>query len=585
MDFWVRSFNIARAFATVITSRGWPALACVVVSLLVTFPVTDPDTYWHLANGRAMVEQGRIVNEEIFSYTQAGTAFSNHEWLAQIVLYLSYQLGEWWGVIALRLVLALCVTLLVYATCRRLGTPAALACIASIIAVLCGLHRYSPRPELFSLIGVAWLGFFIHSFQQHFISNRAAWTLPPLMLVWDWLHGAIFGVLILSALAVGENIKPTLLKWFPDSALFSTLSPERRRTLNISLLVTLIVMLLNPYGLLSYDIFFDFVHGNALVNIIAEFTSPSWQSYRPFWIFLVIASTLVALNWRRVDLTWWLLLVPFTYLAMRYLRMIEIYCILAAPIVTALLTHAMRSAVVNKIMLPGIRNGMAAVAVIGITLYIGWSKFADNSAFTRFGIGTDTTYYPEGIVRMINDIGLSGRMYNTGHLGGYLAFYLSPQNKIFQYNHHTVFGNTWRWVTDPHSLDVYDIDFAIISEEPELRMFPAEQWAIVYKDKKVFLLLRRNLEHTALIGRYEVHYFLANQAALTELAGNPQIYPQLMLETSTYLTYRRDAKVAYTFANLMNVPASFTLGGVREQLLSAACKANADDYALNCPRT
>lgn len=585
MDFWVRSFNIARAFAAVITSCGWPALACVVVALLVTFPVTDPDTYWHLANGRAMVEQGRIVNEEIFSYTQAGTAFSNHEWLAQIVLYLSYQLGEWWGVTTLRLVLALCVALLIYATCRRLGTHPALACIASIIAVLCGLHRYSPRPELFSLVSVAWLGYFIHAFQQRSISNRAAWTLPPLMLVWDWLHGAIFGVLILIALAVGENVKPALLKWFPDSALLSTLSPERRRTLNITLLVTLIVMLLNPYGLLSYDIFIDFVRGNALVNVIAEFTSPSWQSYRPFWIFLVIASTLVALNFRQVDLTWWLLLIPFTYLAMRYLRMIEIYCILAVPITTALLTNTIRSAVEHKILLPQVRNGMATAALIGITYYIGWSKFADNSAFTRFGIGTDTTYYPEGIVRMINDIGLSGHMYNTGHLGGYLAFYLSPQNKIFQYNHHTVFGNTWRWVTDPRNLDVYNIDFVVISEEPELRMFPAEQWAIIFKDKKVFLLLRRNQEHAALIGRYEIHYFLANQTALTELASNPNIYPQLMLETSTYLTYRHDVKVASTFASLMNDPASYTLDGFREQLIRAACRSNADNSALNCPRT
>ena len=575
----VPNLNVARSIAIAVTPHAWIVVACAVVALLVMFPVTDPDTYWHLANGRAMVEQGRIVNEEIFSYTRAGATFSNHEWLAQIILYRAYQFGGWWGVVGLRLVLALCVTALVYATCRRLGVAPFMACVAVIVTVLCGLHRFSPRPELFSLVAVAGLGYFIHSFQQQSMSTHATWLLPPLMLVWDWLHGAIFGFVILIVLAVGENAKRALQGKWPALAV---LPPERLRALNIALVVTLVLMLLNPYGLLSYDIFIEFLRGNPLVDVIAEFSFPTWQTYQPFWIFLIITTVAMFANWRHTDLTWWLLLIPFTYLAARYLRMIEIYCILAAPIAAALITRSMQSIVFDEIIMARVRKAAAVIVMVVLVIYIGWIKFANDSVFGHFGTGPDTTYYPEGVVRMIDDIGLTGRMYNTGHLGGYLAFYLAPQRKIFQYNHHTVFGNTWRWVQNPGSLDAYNVDYAIISEEPELRLFPAEQWGIIYKDKKVFLLLRRTPEHAALIERYEVRYFLANRAALDNLASDLRVYPRLMLETSTYLTYRHDAKVASAFADLINLPAHSLLGASRELLVRAACRANSDVKALSC---
>ena len=70
--------------------RGTTAGLLLCAVLLVAFPFFDFDIYWHLANGREMVTQGRIINEEIFSYTKAGTPFSNHEWLAQILLYAVY---------------------------------------------------------------------------------------------------------------------------------------------------------------------------------------------------------------------------------------------------------------------------------------------------------------------------------------------------------------------------------------------------------------------------------------------------------------------------------------------------------------
>ena len=65
--------------------------ACIAA--LVIIPIYDFDIFWHLANGRAMLEQGRIVQEELFSYTARGVAFENNQWLAQIILYVIHKLA------------------------------------------------------------------------------------------------------------------------------------------------------------------------------------------------------------------------------------------------------------------------------------------------------------------------------------------------------------------------------------------------------------------------------------------------------------------------------------------------------------
>ena len=68
-------------------------LLSLIAAFLAIYPLANFDIFWHLANGRVMLEEGRIVNEEVFSYTARGVAFNNHEWLAQVIFQLIYDLG------------------------------------------------------------------------------------------------------------------------------------------------------------------------------------------------------------------------------------------------------------------------------------------------------------------------------------------------------------------------------------------------------------------------------------------------------------------------------------------------------------
>ena len=45
------------------------------------------DLWHHLARGRAIADEGRLLDEDRFTYTVAGTSFQDVNWLSQLAFY------------------------------------------------------------------------------------------------------------------------------------------------------------------------------------------------------------------------------------------------------------------------------------------------------------------------------------------------------------------------------------------------------------------------------------------------------------------------------------------------------------------
>src|SRR2546422_3908095 len=60
---------------------------------LAAVPPLDPDLWWHLANGRLIITTGMIPHVDLYSFSAAGQPWVMHEWLADLMMYLLYQLG------------------------------------------------------------------------------------------------------------------------------------------------------------------------------------------------------------------------------------------------------------------------------------------------------------------------------------------------------------------------------------------------------------------------------------------------------------------------------------------------------------
>src|SRR5206468_1434401 len=63
-------------------------VALAAFALALATPPGDPDTYWHLASGKWMVDHGALLRTDVFSSTVNGQPYSVGEWLGEIVLYL-----------------------------------------------------------------------------------------------------------------------------------------------------------------------------------------------------------------------------------------------------------------------------------------------------------------------------------------------------------------------------------------------------------------------------------------------------------------------------------------------------------------
>ena len=553
---------------------GAGLLACAVV--LVIFPFFDYDIYWHLANGREMLNQGRIINEEMFSYTKAGTAFSNHEWLAQILLYCAFAFAGITGLNIFKIAITASVVFLLFRTCRMLGASSLLAALLSCVAVLVSAERYLVRPELFSILGIAVLGYILHGYRAERLSVTALWWLPVIMLLWDWLHGAVFGVLLLGIWAFGENLKHLLNRHVSAHGGIA-LSGARLKELNFWLALTLAAMMLNPWGLLSYDIFVQLINGNPLAQSVEEFRGATWSKHYPFWILLSGALVTMFCNSRKIDLTALLVILAFGILAIRYRRAISEFGIVAVPLLAASLPVLMRDwaqQTAQRIAQTGFFIGLVIVAV-----HTGYAKFFEHDGLLRFGFGSSAQDYPEGAVRFMQTVNLQGNLYNSGSLGGFLAFFITPERKIFQYNHHTVFGDTAHYVTNPRELQRWNINYALVDAKNELdNLFPSTRWAQVYRDTAAVLLLRRAPENQAIIDRYEVLYFDPHKETwprLLELAANPAVYPRLIMEMANYLTYSSHPDAAKLFCEFMfSANSAFLSNERRAGLLSSAAVFN-----------
>ena len=544
-------------------------------TLLVIFPFFDFDIYWHLANGREMLAQGRIINEEIFSYTRAGTPFSNHEWLAQILLYGVYEVAGDVGLNLFKLSIATGIVTLLFRTGRMLGASLLLAALLSAVAILIAAERYLVRPELFSLLGVALLGYILNGYRINKLSSVALRWLPVIMVLWDWLHGAVYGVVLLSIWAFCENVK----YWFSRQVSlpgFTALPGERLKDLNFWLAITLAAMMINPWGLLSYDIFVQFINGNPLVQVVEEFRAATWVEHYPFWIVLGITLAAALLSWREVDFTALLVVVVFATLAMRYRRAISEFGIVVVPLLAMLLP-----ALTRRWIGPGAQRTAQmtmVLSVVAVVAYTGRAKFFEPDGLLQFGFGTKTQEYPEGALRFIQTLNLQGNLYNSGSLGGYLAFFITPERKIFQYNHHTVFGDTAYYIKNPRELQRWDINYALVDTKSELdNLFPSTRWAQVYRDTAALLLLRRTPENQVVIDRYEVQYFdphKESRPGISALAANAAAYPRLLMEMGNYLAFRADPNAANLFCEFMHAANSPALSSERRAGLLAIAGAH-----------
>ena len=162
-------------------------LAAAAFSLAVGLPASDPDTYWHLASGRWMIDHRAILRNDIFSSTVPGQPYSVGEWLGEVVLAQVHSLAGWTGLAIFGAAMVAIAAFFLARLSRRDGAPIIAAALVAVAALLVSKSRWTDRPAIFTFVLFAVVLELLYRARAG--SRGALVAIPPLILVWANLHG------------------------------------------------------------------------------------------------------------------------------------------------------------------------------------------------------------------------------------------------------------------------------------------------------------------------------------------------------------------------------------------------------------
>jgi hypothetical protein len=468
--------------------RSWP-IAPIFAAALIVFaaavlsfrPIYEPDLWWHLAHGRENAE-GRLVRTNVFSFGYPDYRQHYTSWLFDTLSYLSWKVG---GAVAVQLMqagLLACALVLVYRACR-VRSPRWSAGVVLLLGFFILEPRALPRPHLVSFAGVAGCTLFLERALVAGSARPLRWAIPWLA-IWSNFHvECVFGVMLVGICAAIEWLRPTFLA-----------RREARHALLIAGCCALAVMA-NPYG---WGLFLYLYENWSVPGIlrIAELEPPPLFAYRAFYFYLAVSAIAVALRRRHVSLWEFIAVGAFAVLGLRFLRLTPLVLLVSAPTMAAALATLGRNAIGRRLI---VTSAIAAALAL--------SRIPPHHLVTQWSAGLTAiappVFFSEDAIAFARRTGLSGRVFNSHNLGGYLAWRMYPDVRIFQDSRlqayppeHFLSILVASRSPDDWDVLVADVDWAVLSlprpnQLSGVGRFRPDEWTSVFNDGAMEILVRQ----------------------------------------------------------------------------------------------
>ncbi len=255
--------------------------------------LADPNTGVHVRAGEWILCHHAIPRQDVFSFTLAGHAWCDWEWLSDVLYCLLFQVRGLSAIVAFHLALLVLLSLILYRTARlRVGPTMAFA-VTCLLMATTTIH-WLARPHFFTWL---FLGVFSYLLERADVTGdyRPLLALPVLMILWVNLHpGFVVGLLVLGAWSV----------WALLRCRSTSDSEERFRRRNeafwfgLTLAACLAVTCVNPYlWRLDGHIVPYLFSSSSVTSHVAEWLSPDFRNPRLHWFELLLPLTAGAALW------------------------------------------------------------------------------------------------------------------------------------------------------------------------------------------------------------------------------------------------------------------------------------------------
>lgn len=405
------------------------ALYCALLAAVVYFSVpstfADPDIWWHLRDAEILVHTHHFITHDTFSFTAAGAAWMNHEWLGELPFYAAWRLGGDTAVHALTLLLVQIIMFGIFGLAYARSRQLTLSVFLSVAGTLLATVSFGPRTLLFG-----WLLLLVELalLQLSAPRPRALWLLPPLFALWVNTHGSwSIGLVVYAVFVLGSALPVETTFLTSDALGFRDL---RRRVTIAALSVA--ALFCNPYGwrLVAYPFNLAF-HQKLNIGTIEEWRSVDFHTPRGKMVFtfllaLAIGQLVWPKRWKLVDL---LIVLVGLYSGLTYARFLFLFAILAVPVLAETLGRNYQPKVRSN---RGLLNAVCIVLLVWLCLqHTRQVKGHDLRAGTPL-----PDHFPAALnslppgARVFNEYGWGGRLIWLNHL----PVFVDSRVDIFEYN-------------------------------------------------------------------------------------------------------------------------------------------------------
>ena len=314
-----------------------PALAALIV------PLPAVDLAYQVRTGDLILASRSIPAVDAYTFTAAGTPWTDQQWLAQVLLALGYRLGGWELLAVARAGLVSSTFGLVLAAAVARGAPIRVASILSLLSFVLAAPALALRPQLFGIAIFAGLLFLVADRRRH---PRRLWIAPLLIVLWANVHGSVVLAPVLLAYAWLEDVVE---------------DRDQQRSLAV-LVVGSLATLVNPFGVGVWSYALGVGTNPQITGRVAE-----WQHTSPLSVpgllfygsVVAVAGLLIA---RRRLVTWpSLLWVGFLLvLGVWTVRALAWWPLGVVPVVASLLPGG----TAERRPAPNLVNALVAAAVV-----------------------------------------------------------------------------------------------------------------------------------------------------------------------------------------------------------------------------
>lgn len=464
----------------------------------------DPDLWGHIKFGADHWIDGKLAEKDPYSFTAEGHRWINHEWLSEIIFYLTYQIFGSAGLLIGKLTIGLCMTAMIIKICGMRYRDPLILVIVLILASFVARKGFMIRPQLFSFLFFSVFLYLFHLFFEK--QKNRLYLIPIIMVLWVNLHG---GFLMGWALVMG------VVGWKTLEKLIRGKQVDQLGMLWMWALLTSLSTLLNPYGINLLIFLYESLSVPRQITEWAPIPLMDISFIRLkltalLFLIVLLSSSRKAIGWESAAIT------AIMLASFRQQRHSPFFAIAAAPFLVYWL-----SIVLDRIRhrYPTIRLSQNSIIAIMVVLCIVSSYQIVKGGYRyiagRLNIIVDLNEYPVGAVKYLKANHLRGNVILPFTWGEYAIWHLYPscrvsidgrfrtaypESIIRDHFIHKNDGDAWSRL-----IKKYPADILLVRQSRFFNnmIHKSDEWVYVYSDPTAIVFLRKNSVNDSFINRFK----------------------------------------------------------------------------------